>query len=90
MSSERRERLRAVASHIDDIPLEFVCPITADIMLFPVVAMDGHTYEKRAIEDWYKQNRTSPVTREAINPSLIPNHSMRSQIASWLDRQKIV
>jgi hypothetical protein len=28
----------------------------------PVVAADGHTYERRAIEGWFEKHLTSPIT----------------------------
>jgi len=33
-------------------PPEFYCPITHEVMVDPVVAQDGHTYERQAIEEW--------------------------------------
>ena len=35
-----------------------LCPITQEIMTEPVVAADGHTYEKKAIEAWLYKNMT--------------------------------
>ena len=40
----------------------FKCPITLDIMEDPVVAADGYTYERYAIEKWFKEHDTSPMT----------------------------
>ena len=30
----------------------FYCPITQDIMTDPVLTVDGHSYERAAIEEW--------------------------------------
>ena len=49
-----------------DIPEEYLCPITFELMLEPVKASDGYIYEKKAILDWYRQNKTSPFTREEL------------------------
>ena len=38
------------------IPNEFLCPITLGIMADPVVAADGHSYERAAIEKWIAEN----------------------------------
>lgn len=89
LADKRVEQLRNLLAKLGenhDIPDEFLCPITTEVMEEPVVAMDGHTYEKRAIESWYAQHKTSPVTREAVDTTLIPNRSMQSQISSWCDR----
>ncbi|CAF5121291.1 unnamed protein product, partial [Rotaria sp. Silwood1] len=41
-----------------------VCPITFTLFCDPVVAEDGHTYERQAVIDWIQQNSTRPLTRE--------------------------
>ena len=45
--------------------------------------MDGFTYERSAIEKWFRSNPTSPMTRATIVPTVVPNMSLRSQIAAW-------
>ena len=35
-------------------PDEYVCPITHELMVKPVVASDGFSYERSAIEDWVR------------------------------------
>ena len=63
------------------------CPITKDIMKYPVIAADGHTYEREAIEKWLAQRRTSPVTNQALaRTELTPNHSIKSLIAAWHEK----
>ena len=75
------------------VPREFECPITADVMDDPVVATDGHSYERTAIEDWMARNPVSPVTNLPLSScELISNHNLRSQIqkfrsASSVDRR---
>ena len=62
---------------------EFVCYITRDIMVDPVIAEDGHSYERSAIERWYETHTTSPVTNEDIGKTLVPNHNLRKMIEDW-------
>lgn len=62
---------------------EFLCPITYEIFRDPVVASDGNTYERSAIEDWIIQKRQhviSPLTGENITSSVIPNTIMKKLI----------
>ena len=33
-----------------------LCPITYEIMEDPVIAYDGHSYERKAIKEWYRLN----------------------------------
>ena len=43
------------------------CPITQVFMEDPVIAQDGHTYERLAITEWLRNNRTSPMTRQRMS-----------------------
>jgi serine/threonine protein kinase len=55
-----------------------VCPITFSFFVDPVVAEDGHTYERKAITDWIQRNGTSPLTRKPITfAGLRPNHIVK-------------
>ena len=38
------------------------CPITLEVMRDPVMAADGHSYEREAILRWLRGHRTSPLT----------------------------
>merc|ERR1712071_439989 len=47
----------------DEVPSEFYCPITYDLMQDPVKCSDGFTYEELAIREWLLTRRnTSPMT----------------------------
>ena len=47
----------------------------------PLIAPDGHSYERRWIVRWLSKKHTSPVTGEAMPfPMLIPNHALRETI----------
>ncbi len=59
----------------------FICSITSEIFKDPVIAEDGHTYERSAIEDWFKKNSTSPNTGLLLaNKNLLPNRVIISMI----------
>lgn len=62
-------------------PDALVCPLTLELMSDPVVASDGHSYERKAIEAvLLRESPTSPLTREDLLPSLVPNHALRKRI----------
>ncbi|KAK9829826.1 hypothetical protein WJX72_008079 [[Myrmecia] bisecta] len=66
---------------------EMECPITQDTMTDPVIAGDGHTYERSAIELWFSNHDTSPMTNEVVSDKdLIPNIIMRRLIQSYTGR----
>ncbi|CAF2127360.1 unnamed protein product [Rotaria magnacalcarata] len=43
------------------------CPITLQLFRDPVIAADGHAYERVAIVKWIEKHGTSPMTREPLN-----------------------
>jgi len=62
----------------------FLCPISLVLMTDPVMAMDGHTYERSAIEKWLENNNTSPTSNNVLpTKTLISNHNLKSQIEAW-------
>lgn len=66
------------------IPNEFMCPITMVVMKEPVLATDGYTYEKEAIQQWLRSNTISPMTREPMRFSdCRPNRALRDAIERW-------
>ena len=82
----------AIGSAFTEIPKEiqaFICPITQEVMVDPMTCMDGHTYEKKAIEQWLAQHDTSPLTGCKLpTKHLIPNFALRSAIDEAGLRQK--
>ena len=50
----------------------------------PVLATDGHAYERRDIERWFEKRLTSPKTGEPLKtPDVFPNHPLRRLIVEW-------
>jgi hypothetical protein len=76
-----------------DVPKGFLCPLTMDIMYDPVLDPEGNTYERRAIMEWLRHKRNSPVSRQPLNDKmLIPNNALRETIhelmgTDWSDTQ---
>ncbi|CAF0968915.1 unnamed protein product [Adineta ricciae] len=50
---------------------DLVCPITLEVFRDPVVAQDGHAYEREAITKWILEHGTSPLTREPLEIDLL-------------------
>lgn len=58
------------------------CPITLELFIDPVLASDGHTYERSAIIEWIKyHNGTSPMTREIIRIKELKSNLIVKQLA---------
>jgi hypothetical protein len=74
----------------DDCPFSFLCPISLVMMRDPVMACDGHSYERESLLKWFEtKNQTSPVTNLPL-PSeiLIDNHTLKSAIEEYLMNKK--
>jgi len=54
----------------------------------PVIAEDGHTYERANLMRWLQTHDTSPMTRGKINKDIIiPNRALKGQIESFLEKR---
>ena len=49
----REARAKRASDAATDAAKTLLCPITQTAMSDPAVALDGHTYERRAIEQWF-------------------------------------
>lgn len=77
-------------SKVNDVPAIFICPITQELMVNPVIAEDGFTYECEAFERWTKNHNRSPMTNESMKSiQTIQNHALRSAICEWQERNAI-
>lgn len=65
-------------------PDQFLCPITFEPMVDPVVAQDGQTYERAAIEEWLTTHDTSPLSGAVLeHRELTPNVALRQLIEEF-------
>jgi hypothetical protein len=84
--TKEMRRLKALEKVVRE---DFLCPITMEIMVDPVVAFDGYTYERVAITEWYTKQNMSPMTGLPVDSkSLLANHTLKSAIISWKDTMK--
>ncbi|CAM4777575.1 unnamed protein product [Rotaria magnacalcarata] len=57
------------------------CPITMELFHDPVLASDGHTYERQEIEQWIRSRGTSPLTRQPLSiDQLYPNRKVKELV----------
>ena len=73
LANQMRESIKGVAA-------EYVCPLTLELLVDPVVAKDGQIYERSHILAWLSRNATSPVTREPMGMELTPVPRIRNSI----------
>lgn len=67
------------------IPASFLCPISREIMRDPVATVDGYTYERRPIQEWFHLgHQTSPMTGLVLRQlTLAPEVSLRRAIQEY-------
>lgn len=78
------------AAHINNasynIPDEYICKITHQIMLDPVIAADKETYEREAIIEWLATSNNSPSTDLKLdNKNVLPNLTFKRAINAYLN-----
>ncbi|WZY84599.1 hypothetical protein YC2023_030983 [Brassica napus] len=75
-----------------NIPADFWCPITLELMRDPVVVFTGQTYDRESIDLWIKSGHTTcPKTGQVLkHTNLIPNSALKNLIVMWCRNQKIL
>lgn len=83
--------------HIEPIYDAFICPLTKQVMRDPVTLENGQTFEREAIEKWFKECREAgrrpvcPLTqRELRSTELNPSIALRNAIEEWNARNEAV
>ncbi|KAG0473135.1 hypothetical protein HPP92_014992 [Vanilla planifolia] len=81
--------------HLEPIYGSFLCPLTKQVMYDPVTIETGHTFERIAIEKWFKACQDSgrrvvcPLTsKELNNLDLNPSIALRQTIEEWTLRNE--
>ena len=78
LSGLEQQRLEA------ETPPHLRCPITLQRMCSPVIVADGHTFERRSIEEWLTRHNTNPLTGATLrNCALVPSLALRDAIRAW-------
>lgn len=73
-----------------NIPQEFICPITLEIMKEPMVFPDGQSYEKEAIKKALEITHESPLTKIPMKfEDGVVNYSLKSLIEDFVAKNKI-
>uniref|UniRef100_A0A8C5TE57 WD repeat, SAM and U-box domain-containing protein 1 n=1 Tax=Malurus cyaneus samueli TaxID=2593467 RepID=A0A8C5TE57_9PASS len=85
---QKIEELRMTMISVS-VPDEFLCPITRELMKDPVIAADGYSYEREAMQNWISSRRSSPMTNLPLcSVMLTPNRTLKMAISRWLETQQ--
>ncbi|OAY50297.1 U-box domain-containing protein 44 isoform X2 [Manihot esculenta] len=81
--------------HIEPIYDAFVCPLTKQVMRDPVTLENGQTFDREAIERWFKECRERgrklicPLTQKELKSAdLNPSIALRNTIEEWTARNE--
>lgn len=81
--------------HIEPIYDAFVCPLTKQVMRDPVTLENGQTFEREAIEKWFKEckengrKQVCPLTQKELRSTdLNPSIALRNTIEEWNARNE--
>lgn len=75
-----------------EVPSKFLCPITLQLMVRPLMTRNGLNFERHAILDWLREGPGNcPLTRKPLTASdLISDKHLEMRITFWRQRNKIV
>lgn len=69
---------------LENMPEEFICPITHDVMKNPVLDNEGISYEYEALVEWLRTKEVSPVTKRPLRKQEIrKNLNLKNLIANF-------
>ncbi|GMJ00770.1 Plant U-box 3 [Hibiscus trionum] len=73
------------------IPPRFLCPLSLELMLDPVLVASGQTYERASIQEWLDSGLTiCPKTCQPLaHKNLIPNYTVKEMVASWCEENNL-
>lgn len=81
--------------HIEPLYDAFICPLTKQVMRDPVTLENGQTFEREAIENWFKECREDgrklvcPLTQKELRSTeLKPSIALRNTIEEWTARNE--
>jgi hypothetical protein len=72
-----------------EILKNITCTLTHQIFVDPVIASDGQTYERKAITEYFHNNRYSPLTGEPMDDTFTDNLQIKALIRD-LRQQKLI
>lgn len=78
---------------VDHIYEAFICPLTKEVMHDPVTLENGRTFERDAIEKWFKECSDArkppscPITSQTLTTADVsPSIALRNTIQEWRSR----
>ncbi|KFK36322.1 hypothetical protein AALP_AA4G107600 [Arabis alpina] len=90
IKNSEKQRKCFIAQEIGDtfrnVPNDFICSISLDLMKDPVIVSTGKTYDRISIDSWIEAGHsTCPTTRQTLmdSSSMVPNRALSRLITWW-------
>jgi hypothetical protein len=77
-----------------DAPEDFVCPLTHELLIDPVVAACGYSYQRKSFEEWVAKCRakglqlTSPKTGARMEGHMVTNRLLKHQVEDYIEARR--
>lgn len=72
------------------VPPCFLCAISLEVMVDPVITPYGNTFERREIEKWLEYSQICPLTRKPLcSKQLVTNRALKELIIQWHENTKL-
>lgn len=82
-----RNEIEKYNNELKDVSNEYICPISHEIMMDPVLCNDTYTYERESIEKHLKKSKISPINPSIIICHVIENRGLRNTIYNYLKQK---
>ncbi|KAH9331195.1 hypothetical protein KI387_003303, partial [Taxus chinensis] len=73
------------------VPDDFKCPISLDLMRDPAIVATGQTYDRVSITRWIEEGHCAcpKLGQKLLHMNMIPNHALRSLICQWCEKNDV-
>jgi hypothetical protein len=74
----------------DDVPHQYICPITKQLMVRPMMTKTGFNFERDAIIAWVNDYGSCPLTRQPLRKGdVVTNHALKMKIMFWCRNNQV-
>jgi hypothetical protein len=79
------DQIPSLPETVTEVPNNFRCPISHDLLEDAAKATDGFTYSRRAIEKWFQIRKSSPMTGLPLEDTTLNfDDEISSAVTDWI------
>ena len=84
-SATQMNRYQILSNQETHLPDEFICPISREPMIEPVITEHGFSYDKYYIEKWFQEQEIEPTTGNIVSTKVYPNYFLHGKIKKYVE-----